>query len=33
VNSPLGQELHLRGLNAKVIENGRISVGDVARKL
>ena len=33
VNSPLGRELHLRGINAKVISGGRIRVGDVARKL
>ena len=32
VNSPLGRELHLRGINAKVIAGGRIRVGDVARK-
>jgi len=33
VNSPVGRELHLRGINAKVIEPGRIRVGDVARKV
>ncbi len=33
VNSPLGRELHLRGINARVVEGGRIRVGDVARKL
>ena len=33
VNSPLGRELHLRGINAKVITAGRIRVGDVARKI
>jgi hypothetical protein len=33
VNSPLGRELHLRGINARVMEGGRIRVGDVARKL
>jgi len=33
VNSPLGRELHLRGINAKVISGGRIRVGDIARKL
>jgi MOSC domain-containing protein len=33
VNSEIGRELHLRGINAKVIEGGRIRIGDVARKL
>jgi len=33
VNSPAGKELHLRGLNAKVVQPGGIRVGDVARKL
>lgn len=33
VNSPLGKELHLRGLNAKVIQGGTIRIGDVARKI
>jgi len=32
VNSPLGRELNLRGINAKVIEGGRIKVGDIVRK-
>jgi MOSC domain-containing protein YiiM len=32
VNSPLGKKLHLRGINAKVIEPGLICVGDVVRK-
>jgi hypothetical protein len=32
VNSPLGKELHLRGINAKVVQEGVIRVGDVARK-
>jgi hypothetical protein len=32
VNSPLGRQLHLRGINAKVIQPGVIRVGDVARK-
>jgi len=32
VNSPLGRQLHLRGLNAKVIQGGIIRVGDVGRK-
>lgn len=33
VSSPLGKQLHLRGLNAKVIQPGVIRVGQVARKL
>src|SRR6266404_1108453 len=33
VNSPLGKQLHLRGINARVIQGGIISVGDVARKI
>jgi hypothetical protein len=33
VNSPLGRELHLRGINAKVVQPGVIRVGDVARKV
>jgi hypothetical protein len=33
VNSPLGRQLHLRGINAKVIQPGVIRVGDVARKV
>ena len=33
VNSSLGRELHLRGINAKVIQPGRIRVGNVAKKL
>lgn len=32
VNSPLGRELHLRGINARVVQPGRIRVGDLARK-
>jgi hypothetical protein len=32
VNSPLGQELHLRGINAKVVHPGMIQVGDVVSK-
>jgi hypothetical protein len=32
VNSPLGKELHLRGVNAKVVQAGMIRVGSVARK-
>jgi hypothetical protein len=33
VNSNVGRELNLRGINAKVVKAGRIRVGDVARKL
>ena len=33
VNSALGKQLRLRGLNAKVIHPGSISVGDVVKKL
>jgi hypothetical protein len=32
VNSPLGKDLHLRGINAKVVQPGVIRVGDVVRK-
>lgn len=33
VNSKLGRELRLRGLNAKVVQPGVIRVGDQARKI
>ena len=33
VNSPVGKELHLRGINAKVVQPGTIRVGDVVRKI
>ena len=33
VNSSVGRELHLRGINAKVVQPGVIRVGDVAKKL
>jgi hypothetical protein len=33
VNSPVGRQLHLRGVNAKVIQGGIIRFGDVARKI
>jgi len=33
VNSPVGKQLHLRGINAKVVRPGAIRVGDVAKKL
>jgi len=32
VNSPIGRELQLRGINARVVKPGVIRVGDVARK-
>jgi MOSC domain-containing protein YiiM len=33
VNSTAGKELHLRGVNAKIVQAGTIRVGDCARKL
>lgn len=33
VNSTVGRELHLRGINAKTIQPGCIRVGDVAKKV
>jgi hypothetical protein len=33
VNSPLGRQLQLRGINARVVQSGTIRVGDVARKV
>jgi hypothetical protein len=33
VNSPLGRQLNLRGINAKVVQPGVIRVRDLARKL
>lgn len=33
VNSPVGKELHLRGVNAKVVQSGTVEVGDVVRKI
>jgi hypothetical protein len=33
VNSPIGRELHLRGINAKVIQPGAIRVGQAAKKI
>jgi hypothetical protein len=33
VNSPIGKHLHLRGINARVIQSGMIRLRDVARKL
>jgi hypothetical protein len=33
VNSPLGRQLRLRGINARVVSAGVIGVGDVVRKI
>jgi MOSC domain-containing protein YiiM len=33
VNGPVGRELRLRGINARVVRPGTVRVGDVARKL
>lgn len=33
VNSTVGKQLHLRGINAKVIRSGTIRVGDSVRKI
>jgi len=33
VNSPVGKQLRLRGLNARVVQGGVVRVGDVAKKL
>jgi hypothetical protein len=33
VNSPLGKQLHLRGLNAKVAQPGTLRAGDRVRKI
>ncbi len=33
VNSPDGKQLHLRGVNARVVQAGAIRVGDVVRKV
>ncbi|WP_420643193.1 MOSC domain-containing protein [Candidatus Leptofilum sp.] len=33
VNSPQGKELHLRGINTKVVQGGTISVGDAIIKI
>lgn len=32
VNSPIGRDLNLRGINARVVQAGTIRVGDVVRK-
>jgi hypothetical protein len=33
VNSPVGRELNLRGINARVVEAGRVRRGDAIRKV
>jgi hypothetical protein len=33
VNSPVGKQLHLRGINAKVVQSGTIRQGDVVKKV
>ena len=33
VNSAVGKQLHLRGIHAKVLQPGTVSIGDVVRKL
>lgn len=33
VNSPLGRQLNLRGINAKVVEAGVVRVGDFVKKI
>lgn len=33
VNSAVGKELHLRGVNAKVVQSGTIRIGDTVKKL
>lgn len=33
VNSKVGRQLNLRGINAKVIQSGAIQVGNVAKKV
>jgi len=33
VNSPVGKQLHLRGINAKVVQPGTIKTGDVILKV
>ena len=32
VNSPMGKQLHLRGINARVVQSGLIGVGDSVKK-
>ena len=33
VNSPVGRQLNLRGINAKVVQPGVVRVGDIVKKL
>ena len=33
VNSPVGRQLNLRGINAKVMQPGTVRVGDIVKKL
>jgi MOSC domain-containing protein YiiM len=33
VNSPEGKQLHLRGINARVVKAGTVRVGDAVRKI
>lgn len=33
VNSPLGKQLRLRGLNAKVVQPGNVRVGEIVKKI
>ena len=33
VNSPVGRQLNLRGINARVVQPGRIQIGDIVRKV
>ena len=33
ISSPIGKQLNLRGINAKVVQPGVIRVGDIARKI
>lgn len=33
VNSPVGKQHHLRGINAKVVQTGVVRVGDVVKKI
>lgn len=33
VNSPVGKQLHLRGINAKVVQAGLVRVGDIVKKI
>jgi len=33
VNSPLGRELCMRGIHARVVQNGTVCTGDIARKI